>query len=356
MFRLLCLTFVFVLSGCNSKQAEPRILFLRGEPAQLFLHNLVTGEETQLTDAPLGVFDFVVGGEMVITVQERRDGGTDLWLVEAGSGRAEPIVVCPQMRCDQPSWSADNRRVVYVQRTVTQDAPRLFWLDSERGDTVPVFTDATILGYVPRLSADDRYLSYVSFGEVVELEEGHSLDDGHNHGLQPNTQQIIVYDFETGKQIIVPNRMNSAGAWRPTKPEMLFSELQLFGERIGIHLLIIDPETGDVRDISDAQLVEDSTPTWSADGQQIAFTRAAASTAMGRQLWVMDADGSNQVQLTNNAEWHHGQPTFSAESTQLLFQRFDITQPTLPAQIWIMDLETGDERLIGEGNRPQYLP
>lgn len=353
---LLFLWLLLALIGCERPAAEPRVLFLRGDPAQLFVHNLTTGEETQLTDAPFGLFDFVESDGNVITVQEREDGGADLWLLELNEGKYTPLVECPQVRCDQPSWSADGRRVIYVQRSPLGETPRLYWLDSQTGETTPVFSEPNVLGYLPRLSADDRYLSFVSFGKSLDLGEGHSIGDGHNHDLQPNTQQVIVYDFETGRQIVVPNRMNSAGTWQPTGAMMLFSDLQFFGERFGIHLLTIDLTTGDVSDISDARLVEDGSPEWSADGQRIVFTRALATTAMGRQIWLMDVDGGNQVQLTENANWHHGQPLFSADSSQLLFQRFDTTQPTLPPQIWIMDIATGEERLIGEGNRPKFLP
>ncbi len=346
-----------MLGGCgrDATSDTPRILFLRGEPAQLFVHNLTTGKETQLTDAAFGLFDYVVSKNKAVTVQERDDGGAGLWLLDVDSGSYELIAECPELRCDQPSWSADSRRVIYVQRTILGDTPRLYWLDSQTGETAPVFTDGDLFGYAPRLSADDRYLSFVSYGKPRHLNSDQLFENGGNQGLEPNTQQVIVYDFETGKQTIVPNRMNSNGTWQPDGKEMLFSDLQFFGERFGIHLLLLDPATGDVRDISDARLVEDSSPEWSADGQQIVFTRALASTAMGRQIWLMDKSGENQVQLTENADWHHGQPTFSADATKLLFQRFDITRPTESPHIWILDIETGEEQLIGEGNRPHWL-
>jgi dipeptidyl aminopeptidase/acylaminoacyl peptidase len=41
-------------------------------------------------------------------------------------------------------------------------------------------------------------------------------------------------------------------------------------------------------------------PAWSHDGARIAFTRAVGSPATARDIWVMDADGSNQVNLTNH--------------------------------------------------------
>ena len=346
-----------VLTACGGESAEQsRILFLRGAPTQLFVHNLETGEEQQLTNAAEGVFSYVASGEQAITVQDRADGGADLWLVDVNGGESEQILDCADVRCDQPFWSADGRRVVYVRRSLLGEEPRVYWLDSATGDTVPVFTDNELFGYAPRLSADDRYLSFVTQPPASELlPPGHSPSDGHDHSLQLNTQRVTLYDFETGKQIVVPNRMSSAATWQPDSTKLLVTDLQLFGERLGIHLLLIDAESGEVDDISEVRLVEDGTPDWSADGDQLVFTRALASTAMGRQLWTMSPDGSGQQQLTNDANIHHGQPTWSADGSRILLQTFDTTRSDVPPQIVIYDVETGEMRPIVEGNRPSWV-
>jgi TolB protein len=55
---------------------------------------------------------------------------------------------------------------------------------------------------------------------------------------------------------------------------------------------------------------DDHTPTWSPDGSKIAFTRGAEDTE-DQEIFVVNADGSGLVQLTNNAfadshpSWSH---------------------------------------------------
>ena len=44
--------------------------------------------------------------------------------------------------------------------------------------------------------------------------------------------------------------------------------------------------------------LNDSTATFSPDGQKIVFHRGGGGTGTGTQIWVMNPDGSGQVQIT----------------------------------------------------------
>jgi Tol biopolymer transport system component len=62
-------------------------------------------------------------------------------------------------------------------------------------------------------------------------------------------------------------------------------------------------------------------PSWSADGSRIAF----ASYRDGSfEIYVMDADGANQVRLTSNTDTFtdDGNPTWSPDGTKIAFHRF----------------------------------
>jgi|TARA_B100000315_G_C14075216_1_gene362383 Tol biopolymer transport system component len=45
---------------------------------------------------------------------------------------------------------------------------------------------------------------------------------------------------------------------------------------------------------------DDNDPAWSPDGRKIAF---ASNRDGDFDIWVMDADGSNQRQLTSDSAW-----------------------------------------------------
>lgn len=51
---------------------------------------------------------------------------------------------------------------------------------------------------------------------------------------------------------------------------------------------------------------------WSPDGSALVFSQYASTNAPN-QLWMMNADGSNQHQLLNDSSYNDGAPTFSPD-------------------------------------------
>jgi Tol biopolymer transport system component len=60
--------------------------------------------------------------------------------------------------------------------------------------------------------------------------------------------------------------------------------------------------------------------SWSPDGKQIAFTEYPAPDFVG-QLWIMNADGSNQRRLFPESDFDQERPSFSPDGNAVLFTR-----------------------------------
>jgi Tol biopolymer transport system component len=61
-------------------------------------------------------------------------------------------------------------------------------------------------------------------------------------------------------------------------------------------------------------------PAWSPDGTRIVFNRRLGQAGPSVEVFVMNADGSGQVQLTNNSVFE-GTSTFSPDGQQIVFSR-----------------------------------
>lgn len=81
----------------------------------------------------------------------------------------------------------------------------------------------------------------------------------------------------------------------------------------GLALYVADEITGDSRLVTTGPI--DSAPAWSPDGTRIAFARWIGEAT---DIFVVDADGSNLVRLTDNAG-QDSEPAWSPDGSSLAF-------------------------------------
>ncbi len=77
----------------------------------------------------------------------------------------------------------------------------------------------------------------------------------------------------------------------------------------------------------------DGEPAWSPDGAQIAFTRWTTDTGQP-SIWIMDADGGNQHQLTSG---YDSQPSWSPDGSKIVFTRYGNDVENKSNDIYIVD-------------------
>lgn len=333
---------------------QPRILFIKPDPEgpdQIFVAD-ADGRQppTQLSQANATVLDFAVAPDSsqiayaVMTHDQGTTGTADLWLMNADGANQRMLLACPEAMCSRPVWTPDGRRLVYERREILNPGappgnPRLWWLDVASGQTVPVFGDSQLLGLFAAISPDGRWLSYVS----------------------PTDQGIQLYNLEDGSGLLVPNKMGTAVSWHPHSNQITLADIVTSETDWGVVITAVSIPDGDVTMLSESARggldVDDSNPAWSPDGRRIAFGRKEARSAMGRQLWLMDADGTAVVPLSGDPDIHHSAFYWSPDGRTLLYQRYNLKELYAQPGVWVVDIQTGQTTEIAyPATQPAWLP
>ncbi len=310
---------------------------------------------SQITAADNGIVDYAVApdGMRIIYSSTTEDGSSSLWLVDEDGRDPRLLLMCPQAECSQPVWSPDSRRVIFEQRKIGDDgipgSPQLLWLDSKTGEAKLVLEDGNARGSMARFSPDGQWLSYFS----------------------PEENGVVIYNLQDGELQIVPDEIGAPLAWGPATNRFAVPNLDLVilhgdeGEdhlehthdyEAAVHLFAADGVGSELQNISGSLKVEDSVPAWSSDEEWIAFGRRFPGTDSARQLWLMRPDGSESRALTSDHSINYGPPRWSPDGRFLLFQRVVTDDPGADPAIWLLDLETGEEReLVARGMQPAWL-
>lgn len=347
---------------------EPRVLYLWPADglADIYAVAFKGGPPERLTEATYGVQDFNIhplGAELVYTAFDE-GGETSLRQLNLVNGEDQLLYRCPPgYHCQNPRLSPDYGFLAFE---------RYRWEAGAGGRAVPGAARVWVLE--TGVEAEP-----VLVGRV----EGSSLDPlwsvkGDLAYYDSGKGSIVVArpqdDPEALPRVEFPSNLGQLGGWSPEGdallyPDIIFQANSAQGEEStesGVaafysHIYRGTISTGSVVDLSGSglQVVEDASPVYSPDGERVAFARKFLDNrwTLGRQLWIMSADGSSPRPLTDEADYNHSAISWHPEGSAVLYMRFNQADPEEPAEIWITELENGDSwRLVEGGYLPAWIP
>ncbi len=167
------------------------------------------------------------------------------------------------------------------------------------------------------MNTDGSGLRRVPLPPRAHVRQGFSWSpDGHQivfDAVGPGfaTSLVIVGSDGSGlHKVIADGEFNTMPDWSPRGDRIVFVR------GTPNSLWTIKPDGSDLTELT---TTDDYLPRWSPDGSRIVFERR---TYPGSDIWVMNADGSNPVNLTSSsATYVNDWPAFSRDGSQIIFNR-----------------------------------
>jgi TolB protein len=149
------------------------------------------------------------------------------------------------------------------------------------------------------------------------------------------------------------NHWESRPIWSPDGTQMTFSD-----NRGDVGIPVMSAEGSNLRYIPTDPNITGSLnffPTWSADGTKLAFSgRDSPDTPF--DIFTMDLDGANQINLTNTSNYSESDADFSPVGSQMCFL-FGSDGPKPPSGMYLMRADGSDPTLlIEEGGQCDWSP
>jgi TolB protein len=248
-------------------------------------------------------------GKKIVFDSDRLSGQTnvsDLFLMNA-DGSEQTFLA----RGSSASWSPDCKKIVFHASasgagTPTRTDPGSATTDS---DLFVVNVDDLLSGEAQPTnitnSADkiDDDADWSPDGEHIVYTAHDVGDDPPAPPFTSNTAEVYVINADgtgTPQRLTDNTYEERAAAWSPDGSQIVFA-CRTGGGATVFHICV---KSADALPTEPPQQLTaassgDLTPTWSPDGSKILFHRIRTPAAGGAQLWIMNADGTNQAQLTS---------------------------------------------------------
>jgi TolB protein len=287
----------------------------------------------------------------------------------------------------QAAFPGPNGRIVFESARDDTTVGGVFAMQPDGSDVLHLLADAPSRTDAPAYSATGRMLVYAMNGDIhvanVDGTADRAVTTGNHNdqepAFSPDGRQIVFHRADAAADLYVVGvdgrdlrdlTNDAAGQetqpdWSPDGSRIAYRRSSCTADIPGTCIYtipagggtpaLLTPEHPAPPTCDTDHTVSSADPSWSPDGGRIAFTGIyRCPHAGGLDIWVMNADGSGKVDVTDDDGTNDVHPVWSPDGTRIAFasDRGDLT--TSAPDIYSMRADGADiVRLTSESVRDE---
>lgn len=286
-------------------------------------------------------------GSSKIVFTSNRDGNPEIYSMHADGSSLARLTI-NDFNDDHPRWSPDGAKILFHS---DRDNP-----ETGNADVYAMNTDGS--GQI-RLTfdiADDSSAVWSPDGSKITFQ---SLRNGQYY-------QIYVMNADGTNQVNISGGIAAdyQPSWSPDGSKIAFASERDSPTNLSLSYIYVMTATGlnQTRLTFTSEPFRDEQPAWSRDATKIAFVSTRDSVLVtwqetddeggvlnrsrvdtNKEVYMMNADGSNQIRLTNILE-NDDSPEWSPNGTQMIFRSDRERECCDPAdQVWLMNADGSNQ-------------
>lgn len=233
---------------------------------------------------------------------------------------------------ERPAWSPDGRQIAFVS---DRNGTRSLWIMDEDG------SNQTLLAALPA-PGDMAQIDWSPDGTTIAAQVG-------SKGPEPvgSDNEIYLIDVATGgsTQITSNSIFDGQPRFSPDGSKLLIERMV---DMDHFEVFVIDADGSNPVNLTQSPGSWDFSPSWSPDGKYVTF---ASDREGPYDLWRMDADGSNPVQLTFT-DGFDDKTDWSKDGKQIIYTTSEVDG----FDIGIMNADGSNRTLLTENPIDEFAP
>ena len=267
---------------------------------RLFALSAIALSSLVLPGAAGGAFPGTNGRIVFVT---NRDANSEVYTANADG--SDPLRLTDTRENESgPAYSPDGTKIAFARASD-------IWVMNADGSGAGAITGIEGADSEPAWSPDGSQIVYVS---------NHSTPSGGTTG--PELFIINADGSGTERQVTntPSNAASQAPAWSPAGDQIAYESNATTGFDIYTIAPSVTAGFGTLRSANELNWNYQN-PSWSPNGAGIAFERGTGTNVgdTTKEIWIMNADGSNPVQITKDSVYDVD-PAFSPDGTRIAFE------------------------------------